>query len=90
MMMSEIEILRLKRLSERYGSPRSTTYRNMAKGVWPPPISLGGRAVGWLRREIDAVVAARIAGKSDDDIRALVTRLVAARKQAEAHNNVDS
>ena len=38
-------------------------------------MSLGARAVGWPAGEVSAVNAARIAGKSDDDIRALVASL---------------
>jgi hypothetical protein len=42
--------------------------------------------VGWPAHELDAIAAARIAGKSEDEIRALVKTprkdLVAARAQA--------
>ena len=44
-----------------------------------PPISLGLRSVGWPQYELDALASARIAGKSEDEIRALVLDLVAAR-----------
>jgi len=45
-------------------------------------VSLGGRAVGWPSDEIDTLNAARIAGKSDDEIRELVGKLEAARTVA--------
>ena len=38
-------------------------------------MSLGARAVGWPAGEVSAVNAARIAGRTDDEIRALVARL---------------
>jgi prophage regulatory protein len=46
-------ILRLRALTARIGLSRSTIYERMAAGKFPTPISLGGRAVGWLESEID-------------------------------------
>ena len=73
-------ILRLPAVITAYGKSRSTIYDEIAKGLIPQPISLGGRAIGFPESEIDALIRARIAGKTDDDIRQLVTDLVAARK----------
>lgn len=50
-------------------------------GVFPPPVKIGAHAVGWVEREVDEVLKARIAGQSDDEIRALVSRLIKARSQ---------
>ena len=61
------------------GYSRSTIYFRITQGLWPKPVSLGARAVGWPAREVDAINAARIAGKSDDAIRVLVARLEAER-----------
>jgi prophage regulatory protein len=46
------------------------------------PVSLGGRAVGWPSGEVTAVNSARIAGRSNSQIRELVIKLEAARKAA--------
>jgi len=40
------------------------------------------RATGTPDNEVDALIAARIAGKTDEEIRALVAKLEAARKAA--------
>jgi len=64
------------------GLSRSTIYLRIAEGLWTKPVSLGVRAVGWPSDEVDALNAARIAGKSDDEIRELVTKLEAARTVA--------
>ena len=48
--------------------------------MFPKPVAIGARAVGWPANEVDAVVAARISGKSESEIRALVKTLEAARK----------
>ena len=47
------------------------------------PVSLGARAVGWPAHEVDALNAARIAGKPETEIHALVAKLEAARASAE-------
>ena len=75
-------ILRLPAVKSKSGYSRSTIYLRISQGLWPKPISLGPRAVGWPDEEITAINTARIAGKSDDEIRALVTKLEAARKTA--------
>jgi prophage regulatory protein len=48
----------------------------------PPGIALGIRSVGWPAHELDAIAAARISGKSEDEIRAIVRDLIAARADA--------
>jgi prophage regulatory protein len=72
-------ILRRPRVEEAIGLSRSTIYLRVSQGLFTQPVSLGPRAVGWPAGEVSAINAARIAGKSDDDIRALVTQLEAAR-----------
>jgi prophage regulatory protein len=54
----------------------------IAQGVFPRPVSLGSRAVGWPSGEIAALNAARIAEKSNSEIIDLVAQLEAARKTA--------
>ncbi len=73
-------ILRLPAIKTSTGLSRSTIYLRIAEGVFPKPVSLGGRAVGWPANEVAALNAARIAGKSDSEIRDLVVKLEAARK----------
>ena len=75
-------ILRLPDTKSQSGYSRSTIYLRITQGLWTKQISLGPRAVGWPSSEVAALNAARIAGKSDDEIRALVLKLEAARKAA--------
>lgn len=59
----------------------NTTFHDRIKrGLLPASFSLGGRTVAWFEEEIQAVSSARAAGKSDDEIRQLVTKLMADRK----------
>lgn len=53
-------ILRLADVKNRTGLSRSTIYLNISQGLFPRPINLGARSVGWLESEIDAWISARI------------------------------
>lgn len=75
-------ILRLAAVKAATGNSRSTIYVRIGQGLWPKQIPLGPRMVGWPANEVAAMNAARIAGKSDQEIRALVVTLVAARTAA--------
>jgi prophage regulatory protein len=65
----------------RYPRGRATIYEDMRAGVMVPQVRLGARCVGWLAREVDAIVAARARGASDAEIRELVLRLIAERQR---------
>lgn len=77
---SAATILRLPTVKAESGYSRSTIYLRIEQGLFTKPVSLGARAVGWPAGEVAALNAARIAGKSEDEIRALVKRLEEARK----------
>lgn len=76
-------ILRLPAVKANTGLSRSTIYLRIAQGVFTHPVSLGARAVGWPAHEVAALNAARIAGKPETEIRALVVKLEAARAATE-------
>ena len=75
-------ILRLPAVLKERGRSRSAHYLDIQNGLFTKPVPIGLRAVGWPDAELTALNAARIAGKSDDEIRALVVKLEAARKTA--------
>ena len=76
-----ITILRLPAVKSSCGYSRSTIYLRISQGLWPKPVSLGPRSVGWPEHEVSALNAARVAGQNDEQIRHLVARLEADRKQ---------
>ena len=61
---------------------RATHYARERDGLGPPAIKVG-RMSAWVAGELDAVNTAIIAGRSDDEIRALVRDLVAQRTAGE-------
>jgi prophage regulatory protein len=54
-------ILRLPDVLQTTGLSRSTVYLRVSEGTFPKPISLGGRAVGWLEHEVQEWIDRRIA-----------------------------
>ena len=82
MNISAPTLLRIGPVLARYGGARPTLYEHMADGLFPRPIKLGPKFVAWPENEVSAVIAARIAGKSAEAVRALVAELVAARSRA--------
>ena len=54
-------ILRLPAVKARTGLSRSTIYLRISEGDFPKPVSLGGRAVGWIEGEIDDWLEQQIA-----------------------------
>lgn len=77
---------RLPRVKERLGynpkSSTSTIYKKIQEGLLPPPLKLyGDRASVWPSHEITAVIAATMAGRSKEEIRALVRCLVEKRQE---------
>lgn len=75
-------ILRLPAVKAESGASRSTIYLRIQQGLWPKPVRLGPRSVGWPASEVAAINIARIAGMTDDEIRNLVVKLEAVRKTA--------
>ena len=74
--------LRLKRVMDVMGISRSTVYLRIKQGLMPPPVKLGERSSAWPNYEISAINAARIAQKSNDEIRELVAHLQRQRMSA--------
>ena len=57
----------------------ASIYTAIKAGTFTKPVPIGERSVGWPDYEVKAINAARIAGQSEDAIKALVNRLHAKR-----------
>ncbi len=55
----KVVILRRPEVLARTGLSKSTLYALAAAGLFPKPVRLAARAVGWPEAEIDAWLAAR-------------------------------
>jgi prophage regulatory protein len=64
-----MRVLRLPEVSNATGLSRSTIFRLMQAGDFPPSIKLTSRTVGWYSTDIETWIAARAAtskGQGDD------------------------
>ena len=78
----QFSFLRHAVVLKRRGVSRSKHYADIQAGLYPKPVAIGPRAVAYPDYEVDLLNAAKIAGKSEDEIRALVAKLHAARGAA--------
>jgi len=60
----------------------ATLWRRNKTGLFCPPIRISAGVVAWIADEVHAIEAAWAAGKTEDEIRALVAELVEARSKA--------
>jgi len=63
------------------GRSKSSNYNDEQIGLCVPPISIGARSVAYILSEVEEVIKARIEGKAPEQIKDLVTHLIAQRKQ---------
>ncbi len=56
--------LRLADVQRRVAFSRSTIYLMISRGEFPKQLSLGARAVGWLKSEIDQWIESRISRRN--------------------------
>jgi prophage regulatory protein len=61
------------------GRSSASLHGDMKRGTFVQPIRTGPNSARWPETEVAAIQQARIAGKSEDQIRELVTKLQAAR-----------
>ncbi len=78
-------ILRTNEVMNRSGYRRTTLHTRITEKLWTKPIKLGTHAVGWPEYEVDALIAARIASQSDEEIAQLVQKLETHRKTVIPH-----
>jgi prophage regulatory protein len=69
-------ILRLPEVKRVLGHRAdASVYNAIRAGLFTAGVAIGQRAKGWPDYETQAIVAARIAGKTDEEIRELVNKL---------------
>ena len=77
-----MSILRMPAVKAETGHrSHASIYNAIKAGLFSKPVQIGQRSVGWPSHEVQAINAARIAGKSEAEIRELVTRLHAKRTE---------
>jgi len=56
-----MRVLRLGAVIQVTGLARSTIYKLISTGDFPPPVPLTGRSVGWIESEVSAWIRTRVA-----------------------------
>lgn len=74
-------LLRDKAAAPYLGIKVSQYRADVARGLIPQPIRVSPRLSVWMESEIAALQAARVAGKTPDEVRELVKKLEADRKR---------
>lgn len=78
----DIEMLRIDQVAQKTGQAVSTIWLAVKNGLFPPPVKLSPRSVGWVKAEVNAVLAARLLlsrSRFSVDMSIFVTKLIAAR-----------
>ena len=68
-------------LAETVYRSHASIYNAINAGLFTKPVRIGQRAVAWPSEEVHAINTARIAGKSEVEIREVINRLHAARNE---------
>tara|TARA_R110002124_G_scaffold224869_1_gene390154 strand:- start:271 stop:519 length:249 start_codon:yes stop_codon:yes gene_type:complete len=80
-MSKEIHFQRKSEVLKRFRFSKSTLANRINEGTFLPNCSMGLRSVVWISHELDAMAAAIASGKSNDEIKQLVSSLVKQRQE---------
>jgi len=76
------KLFRIKEALSIFGVSNSTFYDWITQGLMTPGVRVGSRTVIWPENELEAIRSAWVAGKEEDEIKALVEELIEARQEA--------
>lgn len=62
-------LMRRPEVEEKTGLGRSSIYALMAQNLFPKPVDLGLRRVGWVSYEIDAWIMQRINSRTEEELK---------------------
>lgn len=78
------QFIRLSDVLSATGRSKTSLWSDQQKGLFPKPIKLGGesaRSAHYLASEVNAVLIARAAEQSDEQVKDLVSKLTEQRKE---------
>ena len=78
-MPTALQLERIEQVLSRRASKRSKLYVDISAGRWTPPIRMG-RAVCWPVNETEKLLAAHIAGATEEQMKGLVRELLEQRR----------
>jgi prophage regulatory protein len=81
MQSRSIRIQRRPEMLHIFAYGKSTFHNRIKDGLIPPPISLGGRCVGWIEHETNTVLEAMISGRTDIEIKSIISNILKERSK---------
>ncbi|MDO6565823.1 AlpA family phage regulatory protein [Alteromonas sp. 1_MG-2023] len=75
------KIIRFDEAAKMVGKGRSTLWHDIKERRFIPPLSLGSRSSGFIESEVQAMIAARAVGFTNEQIKDLITKLMLKRKE---------
>ena len=79
MLNNDLQLLRRNEVIRLTARSRSSLLNDEKAGLFCPPVSIGGRSVAYVKHEVDEIIKARIQGKSNQQIKSIVTQLLSQR-----------
>ncbi|UTP72749.1 AlpA family phage regulatory protein [Alteromonas sp. LMIT006] len=80
MLNNDLQLLRRNEVIRLTARSRSSLLNDEKAGLFCPPVSIGGRSVAYVKHEVEALIQARIQGKTTKEIRELVSNLIKNRE----------
>lgn len=80
MFNNDLQLLRRNEVIRLTARSRSSLLIDEKAGLFCPPVSIGDRAVAYVKHEVEALIQARIQGKTTIEIRDLVSNLIKNRE----------
>ncbi|MDR2560466.1 MAG: AlpA family transcriptional regulator [Holophagales bacterium] len=76
----KLRFVGMEEVAERTTFCPAAIYKKVKEGLFPPQIHIGPKKVAWAASEVEEWMRARQAGMGDDEMRGLVSQLVAKRE----------
>ena len=86
--MSKISYNTIDEVLRRKSVGRSTLYAEMQRGVFPKPVKLEARKVGWPQHEVDQMMVLYLRSPTENKCREFVMELHNDRVNMEVYNAV--
>ncbi|MBT9611914.1 MAG: AlpA family phage regulatory protein [Burkholderiales bacterium] len=78
--LSEMRCVRLPEVISLLGLSRSSIYLQISDGLFPPPIHMSARCSAWPMHEVQRIILARVAQKTESEVREIVREIIKARQ----------
>lgn len=79
-----VSFIRLSQTCQALGCGKTTLYKRVSEGIFPPPVHYGDRISAWPLHEVKAVCEAILKGESEESLRNLVADLVRMRSSPDS------